>query len=71
MMKNTKQTLGESIKSLEEIANWFENQEEIDIEKGIAKAREGAILLKSTRKQLNDAENEFKEIKKNLQEKIF
>ncbi len=67
MTKDTKQALGKSMKKLEEIANWFENQEEIDIENGIEKAKEGASLLVSTRKQLDNVENEFKEIKKTLQ----
>ena len=67
MTKDTKQTLGESMKKLEEIANWFESQKEINIENGIEKAKEGASLLKSTRKQLDEVENEFREIKKTLQ----
>jgi len=67
MSKDTKKTLAESMKKLEEIANWFENQKEIDVENGIKKAKEGVSLLKSTRKQLEEVENEFIEIKKNLQ----
>lgn len=64
--KDTK-TLGESLKELEEISTWFEEQDEIDVEKGIMKAKEGAALLASTRKQLAAVENEFEEVKKSLE----
>ncbi len=68
MSTKEKKTLGESLKKLEQISQWFEGQDELDVEEGIAKAKEGAALLKSTRKQLQHVENEFEDIKKSLEQ---
>ena len=62
-----KKDLGASLKELEKIAHWFEEQEEVNVQEGIAKAKEGAALIMNTRKQLQEVENEFKEIKKILE----
>ncbi len=67
MVKKTgKQSLGKALKELEQIAQWFEEQEEIDVEKGIDKVKQGAVLIKDTKKRLQDIENEFEEVKKSL-----
>lgn len=68
MKKNTNQTnLNENIKRLKEIVSWFENQSEPDVEKGLEYVREGAFLIKSSKERLTEIENEFKEIKKEIQ----
>lgn len=59
--------LNESIKKLKEIVAWFENQSEPDVEKGLEYVKEGAMLIKSSRERLSEIENEFKEIKKEIQ----
>ena len=51
---------------LEEIANWFEEQEEVDVEKGLVKVKEGAQLIKLSKERLKDIENEFNEVKSQL-----
>ena len=61
-----KLNLTESLKKLEEINTWFENQEEIDVEKGLEKVKEGAKLVKASRERLAEIENEFEEVKKEL-----
>lgn len=61
-----KDSLAGSLKKLEEIAQWFEEQEEVDVEEGIAQVRAGATLIKDTKKKLTSIENEFEEIKKSL-----
>ncbi len=61
-----KLNLTESLKKLEEINVWFENQEEIDVEKGLEKVKEGAILVKASRERLQEIENEFAEVRKEL-----
>ena len=58
--------LTESLKKLEEINAWFENQEEIDVEKGLEKVKEGVALVKVSRERLEKIENEFEEVKKEL-----
>lgn len=61
-----KLNLTESLKKLEEINDWFENQEEIDVEKGLEKVKEGTKLVKASRERLQEIENEFEEVKKEL-----
>ncbi len=65
-MTEKKQSLSESIKKLESIVEWFEGQEEVDVEKGLEKFKEGALLVKSSRDRLKEIENEFKEVEKSL-----
>ena len=62
-----KTNLSESLKKLEEIAKWFESQEEIDIEKGLEKVKEGARLIKASKERLKKVENEFEEIKREME----
>lgn len=62
-----KESLSESIKKLEEIVSWFEAQEEVDVEAGLEKFKEGAALVKESRTRLKEIENEFREVEKELQ----
>lgn len=66
--RDNKENLSAKLKKLGTIVSWFENQEEIDVEKGLELVKEGAVLVKQSREQLKDIENEFKEIKKELAE---
>jgi exonuclease VII small subunit len=59
--------LSESLKKLEEITQWFNGQEEVDVEKGLEKVKEGAKLIKASRERLKEVENEFKDVKKELE----
>jgi len=61
-------SLSESLKKLEAISEWFNNQEEVDVEKGLEKVREGAKLVKLSRARLKEVENEFEDVKKELSE---
>lgn len=61
-----KLNLTESLKKLEKINDWFENQQEVDVEQGLEKIKEGATLIKDSRKRLQEIENEFEEVKKEL-----
>ena len=63
-----KMNLSESLKKLEQISEWFNSQEEIDVEKGLEKVRQGARLIKDSRTRLAEVENEFEDIKKELEE---
>ena len=62
----SKINLKETMDKLEEIAVWFEGQEEVDVEKGLVKVKEGANLIKQSKERLKDIENEFNEIKEDL-----
>ena len=60
--------LTESLKELSEIVKWFENEDEVDVEAGLEKVREGAALVKLCKERLSKIENEFKEIQKEMGE---
>ncbi|OGG49733.1 hypothetical protein A2704_01060 [Candidatus Kaiserbacteria bacterium RIFCSPHIGHO2_01_FULL_54_36b] len=66
-MSDKKENLGASLKKLEEIVAWFEKQEEVDVERGLEKIREGAALIKTSKERLRNVENEFEEIKRDLE----
>ena len=61
-----KESLGESLKKLEAITAWFENQEEIDVEKALEKVKEGVGLIRASKERLREVENEFEIVKKEL-----
>ena len=62
-----KLNLSESLKNLEAITEWFNNQEEVDVEKGLEKVKEGVQLVKASRERLKEVENEFEDVKKELE----
>jgi exodeoxyribonuclease VII small subunit len=51
----------ESVNRLEEINSWFQS-EEIDLDEGLKKLREGKDLIKKCRGRLAEVENEFVKI---------
>lgn len=59
-----------SLKKLEEISHWFDEQEEVDVERGLEKVKEGVKLIKAGRERLKEVENEFEDVKKELGESI-
>jgi len=65
-MKKEKNNLNANLKGIAKIVEWFESQEELDIEEGLKKAKEAAELIKETKVMLKKSENEFEEIKKDL-----
>ena len=67
-MPAKKDSLADSLKKIEEIANWFDAQDEIDVEKGLEKVKEGAALIKESKKQLKEVQNDFAEVKKSLEQ---
>ena len=64
----TKNTLRDSLKKLKDIVSWFDQREEVDVETGLEKVKEGAILIKESKKQLKELENEFEKVKADLGE---
>lgn len=60
--------LSEVLKELEKINTWFDQLEEIDVEMGLQKVKEGMALVKASRSRLKEIENEFEEIKKEILE---
>lgn len=67
-MKNPEdEKIDSQLSRLEGIVAWFEEQEAVDVEDGLKKVKEGTELIKKLRGVLKEAENEFKEIKKDLE----
>jgi len=60
------QDLTQSLKRLSEIGEWFENQKEVDIEEGLKMVKEASSIIKSSRERLKAVENEFEEIRKEM-----
>ncbi len=67
MTKTKKQNLKEYLKQIEEITIWFDDQEEVDIEKALEKVKQATKLIKASKDKLAQVENEFKEIKKTVE----
>jgi exonuclease VII small subunit len=65
-MQKSSTNITETMKKLRAITEWFEAQEEIDVEKGIEKIKEGAELIRASKERLKELENEFEDIKKKL-----
>jgi len=63
----SKKTLTDSLKNIQSIIAWFENQEEVDVEKGLEKIKEGAKLIQESRIRLREIENEFEVVKSELE----
>ena len=71
MTKESEKTnLTESLEKLNSIVEWFEQQEDVDVEAGLKKVREAATLIKSSKSRLAEIENEFKEIEKEIGEDV-
>lgn len=58
--------LNVAIAELRNIATWFEAQEEVDVELGLQKIKEGAVLVKACKARLKELENTFEEVRKEL-----
>jgi len=65
-MIEKKVNLKESLSKLNGIVEWFDEQEEVDVEVGLEKVKEGAELIKACKKRLSEVENEFKEIQREI-----
>ncbi len=64
--KQDSQNLNSNLKRLAEITEWFDKQEEIDVEEGLNKVKEAAALIKASKERLKAVKNEFEEIKKEM-----
>lgn len=68
MEKKEKNSISESIKKLKKISDWFDGQENIDLEEGLKKVKEGAMLIKETKEKLRNIKNEFEEIQRGIED---
>jgi len=68
--EKNKINLSKNLEDLSEIADWFEQQDEIDVEEGLKKVKKAAGLIKESKGRLSEIENEFEEIKKDIEDEI-
>lgn len=66
MTQSKKVNLSKNLESLKDISEWFEQQGEVDIEKGLEKVKQAAVLIKESKQRLQEVENEFQEIKRDI-----
>ena len=67
MTKNKeKDSLQELMTKLEKTVEWFQSREDIDLEQGLERVKEAATLIKTLKGKLKEIENEFIEIKRDL-----
>lgn len=64
---NKKLNFSQSVVKLEEINTWFQN-DEIDLDEGLKKLREGKDLIIQCKQRLKEVENEFYRIKEEFTE---
>ncbi|MGB2762021.1 MAG: exodeoxyribonuclease VII small subunit [Minisyncoccales bacterium] len=64
--KSDTKNLNNHLKRLSEITDWFNDQKEIDVEEGLKKVKEAVALIKASKERLKEIENEFEEIKKEV-----
>ena len=68
MAKQTKpHDLKKYLEDIKRISDWFEEQDEIDLEEALVKIREAGELIKLSKDRLVEVENEFKEIKTKIE----
>ena len=65
-MPTDKTKISDLISKLEKIVQWFDAREDVDVEEALKKVKEGAELVKTLKSRLNKVENEFEEVKKDL-----
>ncbi len=62
--------LSETLKKLDEIVAWFNDQKQPDLEAGIEKMKDGVELIKKSKSRLKEIENEFEEVQKSLTKEL-
>lgn len=67
---NKQINLTQNLDTLNEIAQWFDQQTQVDVEEGLKKVKEAARLIKESKARLSEIENEFIEIQADMSEDI-
>lgn len=65
-MITEKTKIKDLIAKLETIVRWFDERAEVDVEEALKKVKEGASFVKALKQRLKKVENEFEEVKKDL-----
>ena len=62
-------TLKQKLEELDEIIEWFQNQDELDLEIALQKIKIATVLIGVSKNKLGDIQNSFTEIKKSSENK--
>lgn len=65
-MDKNKFDFTKALQRLDEINRWFQ-EEDIDLDQGLLRLKEGKKLILKCQKRLGQVENEFMEIKKDME----
>lgn len=68
MATKDKNNFKKHLKEIAGILEWFDAQEELDIEEALKKIKAAAVLIKASRERLKEVENQFIEIKREVEE---
>lgn len=61
--------LSKALKDLKGLVDWFDKQENLDVEAGLEKVKKGADLINKAKSRLKEIENEFEEVKEDIEDK--
>ncbi|MEW6617120.1 MAG: exodeoxyribonuclease VII small subunit [Patescibacteria group bacterium] len=68
MVKKESKQFKDQLKEIEKILEWFNAQEELDVEEALEKVKQASALIKLSKTRLKEVENEFKDIKREIEE---
>ncbi|MFA5778479.1 MAG: exodeoxyribonuclease VII small subunit [Candidatus Paceibacterota bacterium] len=67
MAKKESKQFKDQLKEIEKILEWFNAQEELDVEEALEKVKQASALIKLSKTRLKEVENEFKDIKREIE----
>ncbi len=67
MIKKEEKSFKQHLKELAKILEWFDAQEELDVEEALEKVKGAAALIKASKQRLAEVENEFQVIQKEIE----
>lgn len=65
--KKTTINFSEAFQELESITEWFDSEENLDLDKGLKQFERGLELASELKKKLSEVENKVEEIKKKFE----
>lgn len=68
MAKKESKQFKDHLKEIAQILEWFDAQEELDVEEALEKVKQASELIKLSKTRLREVENEFKDIKRGIEE---
>lgn len=67
MAKTNKTDLKSYLAEIKKISDWFDDQDEIDLEEALEKIQAASELIKLSKQRIDEVENKFTEIKAEIE----